>query len=65
MIFFGSRYLSRRKNVTEFALRMLRTDDKINAGELAQRLGISEIDAREHLAQAQRKGVIPFKADIV
>lgn len=65
MIFFGARYLSRRKTVTEFAFQMLRTGDKINAGELAQRLAISEIEIRKHLASAQRKGIIPFKADIV
>jgi hypothetical protein len=65
MIFFGSRYLGQRRSVAEFALQMLRSDDKINAGELAQRLGISEIKIRQHIAQAQRKGLIPFKADIV
>jgi hypothetical protein len=65
MIFFGAGYLSRRKTVTEFALQMLRADDKINAGELAQRIGISEIEIRKHLVHTQRKGIIPFKADIV
>ena len=65
MIFFGVRYLSRRKTVTEFALEMLRAGDKINAGVLAKSREISEIVVRTFLARAQRKGIIPFKADIV
>ena len=65
MIYFGARYLSRRKSVAEIALQLLREEDKINAGDLARRLGMSEVTARQYIAEAQRKGVIPFKADIV
>ena len=65
LIFFGARYLNRRKTVTEFGLQMLRSDNKINAGDLAHRLDMSEIKVRRHLAHAQRKRIIPFKADIV
>ena len=65
MIFFGAQYLSRRKTIIEFALQMLRSDEKIDAGELAQRFGMSEVVVRQHIAGAQRKGIIPFKANIV
>jgi hypothetical protein len=65
MTAFGARFLSRRKTITNFALQMLRSDGKIDAGDLAQRLGFSEVEARKHLADAQRKGIVPFKADIV
>ena len=65
MIFFGAGYLRHRKTVLGFAFQMLRDDNKINAGELAGRLGISEIEIRKYLSHAQRKGIIPFKADIV
>jgi hypothetical protein len=65
LIFFGSQYLKRKKTVTEFALQMLRADDKIVAGQLAQRLGLSEVHVRGYIAESQRKGIIPFKADVV
>lgn len=65
MIFFGARYLNQRKAVISFSLQMLHSDNKIDAGELAHRLGISEIDVRKYLSRAQMKGMIPFKADIV
>jgi hypothetical protein len=65
MIAFGARFLNKRKTISNFAFQMLRSDNKIDAGELAQRLGYSEFDVRKHIADAQRKGLIPFKADIV
>jgi len=65
LIFFGARYLSRRRTVIGFALQMLRTDGKINGGELSQRCGMNEVDIRGYLNDAQRKGIIPFRADIV
>jgi len=65
MIVFGARFLNRRKTITNFAFQMLRSDNKINAGELAQRLGFSEFEVRKHIADAQRRGLLPFKADIV
>jgi predicted transcriptional regulator len=65
MIAFGARFLNKRKTISNFAFQMLRADNKINAGELAQRLGYSEFEVRKHIADAQRKGLIPFKADIV
>jgi len=65
LIYFGARYLNRKKNVTLFALQMLRADAKIDAGELADQLRINEIEVRKHIVRAQRKGIIPFKADIV
>ena len=65
MIYFGALYVKQKKTVLEMALQLLREVDKINAGELARRLGVSEVTAREHIAAAQRKGTIPFKAEIV
>ena len=47
------------------ALQMLRADGVINAGELSERCGITEVDIRGYLAHAQRNGIIPFKAEIV
>ena len=43
---------------------MLRQDDKIDAGAISARIGVSEFRVRDVLAKQQRKGVIPFKADI-
>ena len=65
MIYFGARYLNQRKIIIGFALQMLHADNKIVASELAQRLGINEINVRQYLSRAQMKGMIPFKADIV
>jgi len=55
LIFFGAQYLSRKKSVTEFALQMLREDAKIDAGELARRVGVSEISVRSFVADSQRR----------
>lgn len=65
LIYFGARYLNRKKNVTVFALQMLRADAKIEASELADQFRMSEIEVRKHIVRAQRKGIIPFKADVV
>jgi hypothetical protein len=65
MIAFGARFLNKRKTITNFAFQMLRSDNKIDAGELAQRLGYSEFEVRTHIANAQRKGLLPFKAEIL
>ena len=65
LIFFGGQYLKRRKIVTEFAIQMLRQDGNIDAAQLAQRLGLSEVDVRRYIAESRRKGSIPFKADVV
>lgn len=64
MIFFGAQYLTRKKTVGNFALQMLRADGKVDAGELARRVGVSEVTVRGMIADLQRKGMIPFKADI-
>lgn len=65
LIFFGARYLSRRKAVAQFALQMLRSDEKIDAGAIGIDLNLGEIEVRTHLFHYQRKGTIPFKAIIV
>jgi hypothetical protein len=51
--------------LTQFAMQMLQETNKINAGVLAQRCGISEAEARACLSQSIRSGAIPFKAEIV
>lgn len=65
LIHYGMAYLKQKKMVLEFALQMLHDDNKINARELAARAGASEIDVRMHIAESQRNGIIPFKAEIV
>lgn len=64
MAYYGQRYLAAKKAATEIALQMLRQNDKIDAAELARRVGGSEVDVRGYLAESQRKGLIPFKAEI-
>lgn len=65
LIFYGSQYLKQLKSVTAHALQMNREDGKIDAGLLAQRMGMSEVDIRGYIAVSQRKGVIPFKPEII
>jgi len=65
LIFFGSKYLKQKKTVAEFALQMLHKDGKIDAYEIARRLDISEVDVRVYIAEYLKKGIIPFKAEIV
>jgi hypothetical protein len=64
LIYFGKRFLRRKKVATEIALQMLRKTDKIDAADVARRVGMSEVDVRCYLMESQRKGLIPFKADI-
>jgi len=54
LIFFVQRYLSRRKLTAEMALQMLREDGKINALDLAHRVGVFEVDVRGCIPDAQR-----------
>jgi len=63
--YFGYQYNNKVKQTSEFALQMIRDDGKIDARELAQQVGVSEVDVRTYIAESQRKGVIPFKTDIV
>jgi hypothetical protein len=55
----------RRNTITKVVLQMLQSDGKIDAGGLAQQLGFSEIEVRMHIARTRRKGIIPFKVDVV
>lgn len=64
LFYFGKKAVTHKKMITETALHMLKQSNRIDAGEIAGKLGMSEIKVRELLTQAQRKGVIPFKADI-
>jgi len=65
LIFFGTRYLMQKKTVSEIALQMLRQNGKVEANEIARRVGTSEVNVREHIATSQLKGIIPFDADVV
>ncbi len=65
LTYYGYEYKDQLKQTAEFALQMIRDDGKIDARELAQRSGISEVDIRSYIAESQRKGMIPFKIDIV
>ena len=64
LVIFGKKAVALRKNVLEQAFVMLRQDDKIDAGGISARFGVSEIKVRGLLAREQRKGLIPTKADI-
>jgi hypothetical protein len=55
----------RMSALAQFAMQMLRESNKIDAGALAQRCGISETEARACLSESIRSGAIPFKAEIV
>jgi hypothetical protein len=65
LTFYGNQYVQRVKQTAVFALGMIREDGKIDSNQIAQRIGVSEVDIRMYLAESQRKGVIPFKAEIV
>jgi hypothetical protein len=65
LTYVGWRFRSRRKVIVERALGMLRESSVIRSHDLAVASGISEITVREHLAEAQRTGLFPLKADIV
>ncbi|UJS26680.1 DUF4395 domain-containing protein [Thiothrix winogradskyi] len=65
LTYYGNQYLKRVKQVSAFALEMIREEGKIDAVQIAQRIGVSEVDSRIYIAESQRKGVIPFKAEIV
>ncbi len=65
LTYFGNQHLKRAKQATAFALEMIREEGEIDARQLAQRIGVSEVDIRVYLAESQRKGVIPFKVDII
>ena len=44
---------------------MIRENGNVDARQIANSLGVSEVDIRGHLAVGQRKGIVPFKIDIV
>ncbi len=65
LTYYGNKYKNGLKQTSEFVLQMIRDDGKIDARELAQRVGVSEVNIRSYIAESQKKGIIPFKADIV
>lgn len=65
LAYLGWQALQQYKQTTALALQMIRENGKLSAGELAQRMGESEVVIRGHIAEAQRKGIVPFKTEIV
>jgi len=59
LLYFGRRYLTRRKAIINTAFLMLRESRSINVAELAARVGLSEDSVAEILAEARHKGLIP------
>jgi hypothetical protein len=59
MVYFGSKHIRRRKAVLEIALQMLRTEQKINVEALKMQTGLGELEVRQHISDAQYKGLIP------
>ena len=65
LAFFGWRHMKQSKEAIGIAFQMIRDDGNLNAAQLAQRMGLSEVDVRGFVAEAQRKGIISFKVEIV
>lgn len=65
LTYYGYKHLDGVKQAGSFALQMIREDGKIDVSEIARRIGVSEVDIRMYLAESQRKGIIPFNAEIV
>lgn len=65
MAYAGAAYRRRRRAVIDAAFQLLREHDAIRARDLVSATGVAEIEVREHLADAQRKGLIPIKAEVV
>ena len=65
LAFFGWQHTKRSKEAAGIALQMIREEGKLDAAQLAQRMDMSEVDIRGFVAEAQRKGIISFKVEIV
>ena len=65
LMYFGWRFLKRRKMTLEIAIKMFRNDSNINAAELATRTKFSELDIREYINYAKKKGQIPTNAEVI
>lgn len=63
LVYFGRQDLEKSKAITNIALQMLRATGKIDAEDLGRKIGITEIEVREYIVEAQKKGTIPFKAE--
>lgn len=63
--YFGWRYIKQKREAAAIALRMIRDDGKLDAALLAQRMSLPEVDVRPMIIEAQRKGILPFKIEIV
>lgn len=66
MIYFGRRGRRNRKRwkfVIESALKMLRKNGNIETDDLAQQMGLSEVDVIKYLNKAKKKGLITVQAE--
>jgi hypothetical protein len=64
LIYFGQRFLRRKKVATEIALQMFHNTNKIDAADVARRTGISEVIVRGCVAELQWNGLIRYNANI-
>ena len=65
MAYFGWRAVAAGKATAELALQQIRARGAVDAVELAKCLGLSEVDVRMHVLRAQRKGLVPMRAEVV
>lgn len=64
LTYLNKKRSTRKRNVTEKALKMLRRDGKIDTAALAEEEKLPEFDVRVYIVTSQRNGLIPFDADI-
>lgn len=64
LAFFGLRTRTRKKLVVERAFQMLRESNAIRTHELAVATGLSEMEVRQHVTDAQRSGLISISAQV-
>ena len=65
MTHFGWRAVAAGKATAELALQQIRACGAVDAAELAKCLGLSEVEVRAHVLHAQRKGLVPMRAEVV
>lgn len=61
----GRQQRARNGAVVNLAFRMVRESSRIRAQELADAVGIAELEVRQHIADAQRAGLLPLAVEIV
>jgi len=64
LIYYGRRFINKRKNILKSAFTMLRESNHIDTSKLALNSGLNEYKVREIIAKAQSKGIISLHANI-